>query len=197
MSLRRRILGSRLRGWTDQRDRERFGLRSVFGGRPCRSRAKLEALVHDLIERTIDPCKGPRLKDAGLPPSDIALRPIELPIVRCMLPFPNAAQVQLPRPAYTAFDGSFRAREVARNSRGESLIEARTLPLRTNHGLDDRQERNHAHVRLITRRIVSLQCEAPRHRSERRVQFGAYDGPFANCGTDPLDRSGAHIAASE
>jgi hypothetical protein len=34
MSLRRRILGSRLRGWTDQRDREPFGLQSAFGGRP-------------------------------------------------------------------------------------------------------------------------------------------------------------------
>lgn len=89
------------------------------------------------------------------------------------------------------------ARGRSREIRAGVLIEARTLPLRTNHGLDDRQERNHAHVRLITRRIVSLQCEAPRHRSERRVQFGAYDGPFANCGTNPLDRSGAHIAASE
>ncbi|HWN51885.1 MAG TPA: molecular chaperone DnaK, partial [Xanthobacteraceae bacterium] len=34
------------------------------------SRAKLEALVDDLIERTIDPCKA-ALKDAGLQPSDI------------------------------------------------------------------------------------------------------------------------------
>src|SRR3984885_9557371 len=51
--------------------------------------------------------------------------------------------------------------------------------------------------RLITRRIVSLQCGARHHRTERCVQFSAYDGPFANCGTDPLDRSGAHIAASE
>src|ERR1700738_4974081 len=34
------------------------------------SRAKLEALVDDLIERTIDPCKA-ALKDAGLQPTDI------------------------------------------------------------------------------------------------------------------------------
>ena len=34
------------------------------------SRAKLEALVDDLIQRTIDPCKA-ALKDAGLQPSDI------------------------------------------------------------------------------------------------------------------------------
>jgi molecular chaperone DnaK len=34
------------------------------------SRAKLEALVDDLIERTIEPCKA-ALKDAGLQPSDI------------------------------------------------------------------------------------------------------------------------------
>src|SRR6202163_3470995 len=34
------------------------------------SRANLEALVDDLIERTIDPCKA-ALKDAGLQPSDI------------------------------------------------------------------------------------------------------------------------------
>src|SRR3979411_717098 len=34
------------------------------------SRAKLEALVDDLIERTIDPCKA-ALKDAGLQPADI------------------------------------------------------------------------------------------------------------------------------
>jgi hypothetical protein len=26
------------------------------------------------------------------------------------------------------------------------------------------------------------------HRSERRVQFGAYDGPFASCGTDRSSR---------
>jgi hypothetical protein len=37
MSLRRRILGSRLRGWTDQRDREPFALQSAFGGRPYQS----------------------------------------------------------------------------------------------------------------------------------------------------------------
>jgi hypothetical protein len=35
MSLRRRILGSELRGWTDRRDREPFGLQSAFGGRPA------------------------------------------------------------------------------------------------------------------------------------------------------------------
>ena len=34
------------------------------------SRAKLEALVDDLIQRTIDPCKA-ALKDAGLQPTDI------------------------------------------------------------------------------------------------------------------------------
>src|ERR1700729_1662007 len=34
ISLRRRILGSRLRRWTGQRDREPFGLQSAFGGRP-------------------------------------------------------------------------------------------------------------------------------------------------------------------
>src|ERR1700721_1357596 len=34
------------------------------------SRAKLEALIDDLIQRTIDPCKA-ALKDAGLRPSDI------------------------------------------------------------------------------------------------------------------------------
>lgn len=34
------------------------------------SRAKLEALVDDLIQRTIDPCKA-ALKDAGLQPSDV------------------------------------------------------------------------------------------------------------------------------
>jgi molecular chaperone DnaK len=34
------------------------------------SRAKLEALVDDLIERTVEPCKA-ALKDAGLQPSDI------------------------------------------------------------------------------------------------------------------------------
>jgi molecular chaperone DnaK len=35
------------------------------------SRAKLEALVDDLIQRTVDPCKA-ALKDAGLQPSDIS-----------------------------------------------------------------------------------------------------------------------------
>jgi hypothetical protein len=35
-------------------------------------------LVHDLIEPTIEPGKA-ALKDSGLQPSDIALRPIELP----------------------------------------------------------------------------------------------------------------------
>src|SRR5712672_108601 len=35
------------------------------------SRAKLEALVDDLIQRTIEPCKA-ALKDAGLQPSDIS-----------------------------------------------------------------------------------------------------------------------------
>jgi hypothetical protein len=39
MSLRRRILGSRLLGWADQRDRKRFGLHSAFGGRSCASSA--------------------------------------------------------------------------------------------------------------------------------------------------------------
>src|SRR3981081_1101468 len=41
-------------------------------------------------------------------------------IVHCMLPFPNTAQEQLPGPACTAFDDSFRARQVARNSRRQS-----------------------------------------------------------------------------
>jgi hypothetical protein len=76
-------------------------------------------LVHDLIEPTIEPGKA-ALKDSGLQPSDIALRPIELPNCSLLLPFPNAAQVQPLGPAYTASDGSFRAREVARNSRAES-----------------------------------------------------------------------------
>src|SRR5258708_24288476 len=35
------------------------------------SRAKLEALVDDLIQRTIEPCKA-ALKDAGLQASDIS-----------------------------------------------------------------------------------------------------------------------------
>jgi hypothetical protein len=29
------------------------------------------------------------------------------------------------------------------------------------------------------------------------MQFRAHDGPLADCGADPLDRSGPHIAASE
>jgi hypothetical protein len=41
MSLRRRILGSRLHGWTDQRDREPFGVQSAFGGRPEPQRGPL------------------------------------------------------------------------------------------------------------------------------------------------------------
>ena len=69
------------------------------------------------LSSTIDPGKA-ALKDPGLQPSDIALRPIELPIYCssalecCAEPFSD--------PAYTAFDGSFRAKEVARNSRAES-----------------------------------------------------------------------------